>query len=162
MPIDVTRRGFLAGLLGASVIAVVPKAAQAVIEAVPLPEIDPFAIIAPPGITYNWVTCAVMGDPTERFVEDFLSRGWTFVQPKAHPEAQAHVMPAKDAIGFGGLILMEKATAEVEKDRLAQQREAKRRFPMGRCPVCRERGMEPACPVCDKTVAPVNIIDSAL
>ena len=27
MPIDVTRRGFLAGLLGVAVIAVVPKAA---------------------------------------------------------------------------------------------------------------------------------------
>ena len=153
MPIDVTRRGFLAGLLGATVIAVVPKAAQAVIEAVPLPEIDPFAITAPPGLTYNWITCAVMGTPSPQYVEDALERGWTFVAPKAHPEARAHVMPAKDAIGFGGLILMQKPTPAVERDHLAQQIEAKRRFPMMRCPHCKGKGgarmsIEERCPVC--------------
>ena len=151
MSIDMTRRGFLGALLGAIVIAIVPKSVQAVAEAM-APEFDPWAITAPPGITYNWVTCAVMGEPTDRFVEDFLSRGWKFVAPAAHPEAPTST--AEKAIGFGGLILMEKPTVEVEKWRLEQQREAKRRFPMGRCHVCKEHGMEPKCPVCDKSPAP--------
>ena len=121
MPIDSTRRGFLAGLLGAAVIAVVPKAALIAEPAVQ--PIDPFSITAPPGTTYQWVRCALLGEPDPENVELRLKNGWTFVAPAAHPGAP--VSTAEKAIAACGLILMQRPTAEVQAQ-LAAEYEARR------------------------------------
>ena len=120
MPIDVTRRGFLAGLLGATVIAVVPKAAQVALASEIAP-IDPWAIQAPFGTTYQWVRCALLGEPDPLNVEKRLENGWTFVAPSLHPGAP--LSTAERAIETCGLILMEKPTIEVNKA-LAVERKA--------------------------------------
>lgn len=112
---ELSRRGFLAGLLGTAVIAVIPNAVAPVEAAVP--PIDPFAITAPPGWTYQWVRCALMGEPDPNNVQARVENGWTFVEPKAHPGAP--VSTAQAAIETGGLILMQKPTADIKPARPA-------------------------------------------
>lgn len=120
MTIDLTRRGFLKGLAGTAVIAVLPKvhlapAQPAIAEAVP----PPTTLTPPPGITYNWVRTALMGEPDVANLEDRLNNGWTFVRPSAHPE-----MPVEDAaIAFErqGLILMQCPTIECELRAIAER-----------------------------------------
>lgn len=106
---DLTRRGFLAGLLGTAVIAVVPK--SALIETAPVP-IDPWSIQAPSGTTYQWVRSALLGEADPTNVQARLDSGWTFVAPTTHPGAP--ISTVQKAIETQGLILMEKPTAEVE------------------------------------------------
>ena len=122
---QLTRRGFLAGLLGATVIAVVPKGAALALDAA-VPPIDPWAIQAPPGTTYMWVRCALLGEPDPENVEVRLNNGWKFVEPKVWPGAP--LSTAEKAIETGGLILMEKPTVEVEATLKAEQQAAKERF----------------------------------
>ncbi len=110
MTLTATRRGFLAGLLGTSVIAVLPKA-PTLAEAAPV--LDPFAIDAPAGITYQWVRCSLMGEPDPQNVQLRLDNGWSFVPPALHPTA-----PAVDivrAVEGGGLVLMQKPTHLIEQ-----------------------------------------------
>ena len=106
---ELSRRGFLAGLFGTAVIAVVP--AEAAVETVPVAPIDPYAIAAPPGWTYQWVRSALLGVSDPENVQKRLDNGWTFVEPAAHPGAP--VSDAKAAIEAGGLILMQKRTADI-------------------------------------------------
>lgn len=121
--IETTRRGFLAGLLGTSVIAVLPIPTQQVFGAGVTPLDDPFSQILPPdGTTYQWITSAVMGQPCPENVEGFLSRGWKFVLPSAHPGAPT--ASAENAIATCGLILMQKPTVEQEKTRQAEREAA--------------------------------------
>ncbi len=113
MTIDLTRRGFLKGLAGTAVIAVLPKvplapAQPAIAEAVP----PPTALTPPHGMTYNWVRTSLMGEPDLANLEERIDHGWTFVRPSAHPD-----MPVEDAaIAFErhGLILMQCPTLECE------------------------------------------------
>lgn len=122
MTIELSRRSFLKGLAGVAVIAALPKP---IIHAVAAePKIAQAAEIsldvqAPPGITYQWVRTALMGEPDMENLQNRLDSGWTFVRPSAHPE-----MPVTDAaIAFetGGLILMEMPTVEVERRRYEHQ-----------------------------------------
>ncbi len=106
-----TRRGFLAGLFGTAVIVALPKATPAPAPAVEA--IDPWAITAPPGTTYQWVRTALLGDPDPANVQARLDNGWKFVTPSTHPGAP--VSTVEHAIETQGLILMGKPTVEVEK-----------------------------------------------
>jgi len=126
--IDLTRRSFLRGLAGVAVIAVLPKvpfapASPAIAEAVaPTATLTP-----PPGITYNWVRTALMGEPDMANLEDRLNNGWTFVRPSAHPE-----MPVENAaIAFErhGLILMQCPTIECALRRTFEQFVSKDKLP---------------------------------
>lgn len=112
--VDLTRRGFLAGLLGTAVIVSLPKQVAA---AAPKP-IDPWSIKAPDGTTYQWVRTALLGNADPANVQARLDNGWTFVAPAVHPGAP--VSTVEEAIETHGLILMQKPTAAV------QESEAKR------------------------------------
>lgn len=107
MPFEPTRRGFLAGLLGLTVVAVLPKVPGTAPEA-----IDPWAIQPPPGTTYQWVRTALLGEPDPANVQLRLDNGWQFVGPETHPGAP--VSTVEHAIESSGLILMQKPTAEVQ------------------------------------------------
>lgn len=130
MTVDLTRRGFLKGLAGTAVIAVLPKvplapAQPAIAEAVPPP-----ATLTPPhGMTYNWVRTSLMGEPDIENLEDRISNGWTFVRPSAHPD-----MPVEDAaIAFErrGLILMECPTVDCALRNALEQFRERDRLPPG-------------------------------
>ena len=111
MPVEPTRRGFLAGLLGLTVVAALPKLPGA---APVLPEaIDPWAITPPDGTTYQWVRSALLGVPDPDNIEQRLSNGWAFVLPDTHPGAPTSTV--ERAIEASGLILMQKPTAAVQK-----------------------------------------------
>ena len=118
MTLEPTRRGFLAGLFGLTVVAVVPgggfdEAAAAV------PAADPFAIQAPEGITYQWVRTALLGEPDPANVEARLCNGWRFVSPSRHPSAPTAQLGA--TVEMSGLVLMERPTADVEAQERARQ-----------------------------------------
>ena len=109
MTIDLTRRGFLAGLFGTAVVAVLPKAAPA---AAPLEEIEALSLIKPPsGMTWQWVATHVMGQPDPGRLEARLANGWRPVVPSAHPGMPS--VDIEEAINSGGFVLMQKPTAEV-------------------------------------------------
>ena len=146
---EVTRRGFLAGLLGATVIAMVPKGAMAVEEIAPQ-TIDPWSIQAPPGTTYQWVRCSLLGEPDPANVEARLSNGWKFVAPAAHPGAP--LSTAEKAIETGGLILMSKPTADHEASQLLERAEIEERFPGVKA--ARERGEMRSLSVADEVECP--------
>ena len=120
MTIDLTRRSFLKGLTGVAVIAVLPKVPIAPASPAIAESVAPTATLTPPpGITYNWVRTALMGEPDMANLEDRLNNGWTFVRPSAHPE-----MPVEDAaIAFErqGLILMQCPTIECELRAIAER-----------------------------------------
>ncbi len=117
MPHQTTRRGFLAGLLGLTVVAALPKVPG---SAPALPEaIDPWAITAPSGTTYQWVRTALLGEPDPANLHKRLDNGWDFVLPEAHPGAP--VSTVEHAIEASGLVLMQKSTAEVQAQ-LAEER----------------------------------------
>lgn len=84
------------------------------------------SVKAPPGITYQWVRSALLGEPDPENVERRLNAGWAFVQPSAQPDLK--VTDAAEAIEKGGLILMEKATHLVEEELRAQHISAMKRM----------------------------------
>jgi hypothetical protein len=105
---ELSRRGFLAGLLGTAVIAVIPKAADVVMPAEPF---DPWAVKAPDGTTYQWVRTALLGEADPANVQARLDNGWQFVAPTTYPSAPTTTLG--NAIETHGLVLMEKPTAAV-------------------------------------------------
>ncbi len=110
MTIETSRRGFLQGLLGLTVVAALPK----VPGALALPQsIDPWGISAPAGLTYQWVRTALLGAPDPENLQKRLDNGWIFVVPEVHPGAPLSTV--ENAVAFGGLILMQKPTVEVER-----------------------------------------------
>lgn len=125
---ELTRRGFLSLFGAAAVVAVLPSGAALgpVIEPATCP-IDPWAITAPDGWTYQWVRTAVMGVADPENVAKRIDNGWRFVAPEAHPGAP--VATVERAIAMLGLILMERPTVEVEKQRAAEHAAAARSWP---------------------------------
>ncbi len=119
MTLELTRRGFLQGLLATAVIVSLPKPSPSgTVE----PLADPFAIKAPDGITYQWVRTSLCGDPDPENVQLRLDNGWTFVTPATHPRAP--VSSLGHAVETGGLVLMEQPT------HLVEERKARERAPM--------------------------------
>lgn len=117
MPIESTRRGFLKGLLGLTVVAIVPLPGDGVGQ---VPAVDPYAIKAPEGTTYQWVRTALFGEPDPENVRLRLTNGWTFVAPDAH--AGAPTSKLGDAVERGGLVLMQKPTVDVQAELAAERR----------------------------------------
>ncbi len=116
MTLELTRRGFLQGLLATAVIVSLPKTPSGI----PLHDpFNPWAIKAPDGITYQWVRTALCGDPDPENVQLRLDNGWTFVKPATHPGAP--VSSLGHAVETGGLVLMEQPTHLVE-ERMARER----------------------------------------
>lgn len=112
-----TRRGFLQGLLGLTVVAIVPGMKETAAE--PIAKlIDPYAIKAPEGITYQWCRTSLLGEPDPENIRLRLTNGWKFVAPNIHTGAPTSKLG--DAVEHGGLVLMEKSTdkvqIELEKD----------------------------------------------
>lgn len=119
MTLDATRRGFLGGLLGLTVVAVlpnVPKIVDRLGSTEPL--VDPFAIQAPQGLTYQWVRTALLGVPDPENVVLRLRNGWQFVEPLAHPSASTSTL--NETIETGGLVLMWRSTSDVEAQRIKE------------------------------------------
>lgn len=117
MALETTRRGFLAGLLGLTVVAVLPKVPGLAPE-----PIDPFSITAPSGTTYQWVRTALLGEPDPANVAARVENGWTFVAPTLHPGAPTATLG--NAIESSGLVLMQRPTAEVEAQLLKEREQA--------------------------------------
>lgn len=120
MAVDLTRRGFLKGLAGVAVIAVLPRAAYTPAPSVAAAVVPATEAVPPPGITYNWVRTSLLGEPDMENLEGRINNGWTFVRPSAHPEMQTE--DAAIAFEHGGLILMQCSTAEVEARRAAEHK----------------------------------------
>jgi hypothetical protein len=117
MTINLSRRGFLKGLAGVAVIAALPA-----IPSEPAPASPPVDVLnaakPPEGVTYQWVRTHLLGVPEIENVEARINNGWTFVAPRDQPHLP--VADAELAVENGGLILMQKPTALVDADRLAQ------------------------------------------
>jgi hypothetical protein len=74
-------------------------------------------VVAPEGVTYQWV--ATDGDPGAKPLLARLANGWSYVDPREH----RHILSERgDRIYIHGLVLMQKATTEVEKTREAQRK----------------------------------------
>ncbi len=116
---DPTRRGFLSGLLGLTVIAVLPKPLAI---AVPRP-LNPYDIAAPEGLTYQWVRCALLGIPDPENVQKRIDNGWQFVAADKHPNAPTATIG--ETIDRGGLVLMWKSTADVQAQFRAEKEAAR-------------------------------------
>jgi hypothetical protein len=117
---ETTRRHFLKGFAGCVVVASLPGI---VIDSmtngffagsVGMPPVQ-----APDGMTYQWIRSSLLGEPDVANIEWRLSKGWTFVSPLTHPELPTSDID--DAIGQGGLVLMQKPTIDVEAGRAAEQ-----------------------------------------
>lgn len=132
MAFDATRRGFLAGLFGTAVIVAMPKPVLALVEPIAPDAIDPWAIVAPPGTTYQWVRTALLGEPDPANVQARIDSGWKFVVPDLYPGAP--VSTVEKAIETSGLILMEKPTIEVERLLVAERNAWLRAHPLARVP----------------------------
>lgn len=121
---ETSRRGFLRGLLGLTVVAVLPKLAFGIpIDRGGLP-VGPWDIKAPDGTTYQWVRTALLGEPDPENVRLRLTNGWKFVTPAEQPGAPTYELG--NAVENGGLVLMQKPTADVQAQ-LAEDR-ANHRF----------------------------------
>lgn len=114
---DVTRRGFLAGLLGTAVIAALPALPDA--EATPPIPASPYDVKPPDGVTYNWVRTSLLGEPDYENLDERIRNGWKFVTPDSHPDMANTTVDI--AIERQGLILMYCPTVEVEARRAAEQ-----------------------------------------
>lgn len=106
---QLSRRGFLGGLLGALVVVALPKIPSPVEAA---EDYDLFAVEAPKGTTYQWVRTHVQGVEDLENLQKRIANGWTFVKPSAHPKAPAGTLSY--AIDHHGLVLMERPTADVQ------------------------------------------------
>ncbi len=111
----ISKRDFLVAMLGTNVIAVMPKQSTVPGSA---PVLDPFAVEAPKGWTYQWVRSSIMGEPDPHNVQQRLDNGWTFVPTDRHPGIASHDLDT--AVKGYGLILMQKPSAEVERSRAAE------------------------------------------
>jgi hypothetical protein len=116
MTVQFSRRGFLQGLFGVSVIAALPTV---IAETQVIGKIATFDVKVPDGITYNWVRTSLLGVPDIENLQDRLNNGWTFVAPAIHPELP-HT-EATNAIDRMGLVLMQCPTVEVDKRREAEE-----------------------------------------
>jgi hypothetical protein len=123
---ETTRRGFLAGLGGILVLAQVPGAAIEVPAGQDIRVWKPFDDVqAPPGWTYEWARSSLMGEPDPLNIKNRLDNGWTFVPVADQPQLALYAaVTVDDAIEDGGLILMQKPTANVELVRQMQQERA--------------------------------------
>ena len=74
-------------------------------------------VVAPDGLTYQWV--ATDGDPEARTLLRRLANGWVYVDPNLHRDILSE---RGDRIYIRGLVLMQKATVEVEKTRAQELR----------------------------------------
>lgn len=104
----------LALALGTAVIATKPEGlipSELKPSTAPL-GLNPWEIVPPPGWTYQWVRCALLGEPDPENVQKRLDNGWQFVVPGAHPGAP--VSTVAEAVASDGLILMEKPTVQVK------------------------------------------------
>lgn len=125
---QISRRGFLAGLFGTAVIAVVPKTALLEVAApTPIEPIDPWSIKARDSITHQWVRTALLGVPDPENVQNRIDNGWTFVVPDMHPGAP--VSTVQSAIETCELILMQKPTQAVQQTLAAEREAAYQKFP---------------------------------
>lgn len=96
-------------------VAVLPKLPSA-----PPEPIDPFSIRPPDGTTYQWVRCALLGEPDPANVEARLENGWRFVET-AIPGAPTATLG--NAIEAHGLVLMERPTADIEAQTVRERAE---------------------------------------
>ncbi len=122
---ETTRRHFLKGFAGCLVVAHMPIAFAADAERLRASTVLP-TVQAPDGVTYQWIRTSLLGEPDVANLEWRLSKGWTFVSPKAHPSLISDI---DDAIEHGGLVLMQKPSAEVAKSRMAERIDAMRPLP---------------------------------
>lgn len=111
------RRDFLIAMLGTNVIAVLPKESSLEDAA---PFLDPYAVEAPEGITYQWVSSSICGEPNPMNIQARLDNGWTFVSPVEHPTLATSAV--SQAVERGGLILMQKQSALIEPPKALHQR----------------------------------------
>lgn len=134
MTVDLTRRNFLKGLAGTAVIVAMPLPVLPS-QPAPQPPIEVLNSAKPPeGFTYQWVRTHLMGEPDIQNVEDRIQNGWTFVLPKEQPH-----LPKEDAalaIENGGLILMQKPTADVEAEKRAAYVANMKRAGYSECGTC--------------------------
>lgn len=120
---ETTRRHFLKGFAGCLVVASLPGI---VIDSMAngffsgSPGMPP--VTAPDGWTYQWIRSSLLGEPDVANLEFRLSKGWTFVSPADHPDLPRSDID--DAIEQGGLVLMQKPTAQVEMARAAERQAA--------------------------------------
>lgn len=133
MKVEATRRGFLAGLFGTAVIVEMPKTALALVEPLAPDAIAPWAIIAPPSTTYQWVRTALLGVPDPANVQARIDNGWKFVVPDLYPGAP--VSTVEKAIETRGMILMEKPTADVQQSLAAERAAWLKAHPMAVPPI---------------------------
>ncbi len=109
---DTSRRGFLKGLLGLTVVAVLPIPSDIGIP-ISAKKLDLYDIKAPEGTTYQWVRTALLGDPDPENVRLRLTNGWKFVTPAEQPGAPTSELG--NAVEKGGLVLMWKPTKDVQE-----------------------------------------------
>lgn len=123
--IEVSRRGFLAGLAGTLVLAKMPYAppAQAHVSRGTHLGFQSFEPKPPPGFIYNWKRSSLMGIPEPDYLKSCLDQGWEFVAPEAHPEMKA--VDAADAVEGCGLVLM-RLSVEKAEELHREQRERSR------------------------------------
>lgn len=107
---ETTRRGFLKGLFGTAVIAVLPNPVFQEAHAEQVPN-----LIAPEGMTYQWVRAALLGDQSWSRIDECLENGWQLVPPSQHPQAVS--VDIEEAVKGDGLVLMMKPTEIVERER---------------------------------------------
>ena len=82
---------------------------------------DPFAIVAPAGLAYQWVRCGTGGVLDLKSIQSRFDSGWSLVPPSAHPDRSA--LPIDVIVGASGLVLMQKSADAVDAERLRQKNE---------------------------------------
>lgn len=130
--IQVSRRGFLAGLAGTLVLAKLPYAPPTSAQAakgthIGFQNLDP---VPPPGYIYNWKRSSLMGIPEPDYLKSCLDQGWEFVTPDAHPEMTP--VDAADAVEGCGLVLMRLPVAKAEELQRAQRERSALQFRSGK------------------------------
>lgn len=118
--IEASRRGFLKGLLGLTVIAVLPVVADKIAPVAP-PVVEPEA-----GMCYAWVRTALLGVPDVENLQDRIANGWQFVEPGRHPELPT--ADACEAVKSSGLVLMKCPIERAEANRKAEIEAHRQRF----------------------------------